>query len=185
MKNLKNLLLLGTLAVFTFSCGDDDDGTPEVINEEEVITTVRLTLTPDSGSVVTLLAVDSDGEGPNAPVLTVSGNLAANTSYTGDIVFLNQTESPAEDITTEVEEEADEHQVFYLASNGLNATTTYNDTDGDGNPLGLDVRVATGDASTGTFTVVLRHEPSKPNNGTLADAGGETDVQAVFDVTIE
>jgi len=30
----------------------------------------------------------------------------------------------------------------------------------------------------------LRHEPMKPNAG-LVDAGGETDISAVFTVTIE
>lgn len=186
MKTMKTLKLMALPILFTalfVSCSNDDDA-PEIINEEEVITTVTLTLTPSSGTPVVLQTRDLDGDGPNPPVTTVSGSLAANTSYSGAIVFLNETESPAENVTEEVLEEADEHQVFYGISSGLNITTSYEDTDGDGNPLGLVITLETGDASNGTLTVTLRHEPTKPNNG-INDAGGETDVTTTFDVSVE
>ena len=54
----------------------------------------------------------------------------------------------------------------------------------DGNPLGTEFSLDAGDASTGTLTFTLRHEPKKPNDG-LADAGGETDISATFPVEIE
>jgi hypothetical protein len=38
--------------------------------------------------------------------------------------------------------------------------------------------------SSGTLTVTLRHEPTKPNTG-LGDAGGETDIAATFNVTVQ
>ena len=182
MKTLKitALFLLGLLFV---QCDNDDD-VPQIINEEEIITTVTLTLTPDSGSPVVLQTRDLDGDGPNPPVTTVSGAFTANTDYTGDIVFLNETETPAEDITEEVREEDDEHQVFYTVTSGLNITTNYEDMDGNGNPLGLAITLATGEASTGALTVTLRHEPTKPNTG-LENAGGETDISASFDVVVE
>ena len=109
MKNkLKFLaLFLSTSLVFT-SCSNDD----AAVNEEEVITTVRLTLT-GGGQTITLESRDLDGDGPNAPVVTVSGPLSGNTVYSGATVFLNELENPAEDITVEVLEEGDEHQVFY------------------------------------------------------------------------
>ena len=184
----KNVLLLFALAATLVlgACSNDDDNTPTEVNEEEVITTATLILTPQGGGqAVTLQTRDVDGDGPGAPVVTVSGDLMANTTYTGAIVFLNETEDPAENITLEVAEEDDEHQVFYIPSGSLNVTVTYLDADGDGNPLGLAITVDTGDASTGTLNVVLRHEPNKPNDGTLGDAGGETDIEVTFDVTIQ
>jgi hypothetical protein len=185
MKNLFRITLIMALPILLFSCSDDDDS-PEPVNEEEVITTVTLTLVPDGGgNTVTLQSRDLDGDGPDDPVITVSGNLAANTTYNGGIIFLNETESPAENITEEVNEEDDEHQVFYLPANGLNAVFTYLNFDGDGNPLGTLFRVETGADSSGSLNVVLRHEPKKPNDGTLADAGGETDISVNFPVTIE
>lgn len=184
MKTIQKIAFTVFALAAIISCKNDDDTVPEVINEEEVITTVALTLTPANGTPVILTTRDLDGDGPNPPVTTVVGTFAENTDYTGAIVFLNETETPVEDITTEVREEADEHQVFYTVSAGLNITTAYNDADGDGNPLGLAITITTGAASTGDLTVTLRHEPMKPNDG-LNDAGGETDISTTFDVAIE
>ena len=181
MKNLFKPLALALIAITTFSCEDDDQ--PEVINEEEVITTVTLTLTRDNERVV-LTSTDLDGDGPNAPTVTVSGALTANSTYSGEISFLNETEDPVEDITVEVNEEADEHQVFYTSAADLNVSTEATNNDSNGNPLGTTVNVTTGDASTGNYTITLRHEPNKPNSG-LATAGGETDIEVVFMVTVE
>jgi hypothetical protein len=167
------------------SCSNDDSNTPVPVNEEEIITTFTVTLTPEGGGEsILLITRDLDGDGPNAPVVTVSGNLIANTAYTGALALLNETENPAENITLEVKEEAEEHQFFYTAGAGLNITTTYLDFDANGNPLGTAFRLNTSDASSGTLTFTLRHEPTKPNTG-LGDAGGETDLSATFSVTVE
>ena len=44
---MKTCSMYALLAIAMVGCSDDD--TPVVINEEEVITTVILTLTPESG----------------------------------------------------------------------------------------------------------------------------------------
>ena len=108
----------------------------------------------------------------------------ANSTYTGTIELLNETETPAEDITAEVNEEADEHQFFFDVDGSI-TSTSYGDTDEDGNPIGLSFTLMTGDAGEGTLQITLRHEPKKPNDGTLADAGGETDIAQTFTVTVE
>lgn len=183
MKNLKLLTILFFAMTIMFSCNDDDDIIP--VNEEEVITTMTVTLAPAGGGTnITLETRDLDGDGPNPPVITVSGNLATGITYNGTIVLLNETEDPAENITEEVEEEDDEHQFFYTIGGALDASTNYSNFDGDGNPLGTEFSLDAGDASSGTLTFTLRHEPMKPNAG-LVDAGGETDISASFNVTIE
>ena len=171
-------LILGT------ACSNDDDAPPVPVNEEEVITSVLVSLVAP-GETVTLESRDLDGDGPNPPQLNVSGNLKSGVTYTGTVRFLDETETPAEDITLEVVEEGEEHQVFFIPRSGLQVTTTYGNNDANGNPIGTEFTLDAGAASSGTFTVVLRHEPNKPNDGTLADAGGETDVTATFDVTVE
>ncbi len=184
MKTIKLLSLFAFAGLVLTSCSDDDDA-PEIINEEELITTLTVTLTPSTGgTAITLQTRDLDGDGPNPPVVTVSGDLVAGTSYNGAIVLLNETESPAEDITEEVEEESDEHQFFYTVGGGLDATTTYGNFDGAGNPLGTEFSLSAVSASSGTLTFTLRHEPNKPNSG-LSDAGGETDIEATFNVEIQ
>ena len=183
MKTMKTSAFYALLTLAMLGCSDDDT-TPEIINEDELITTVILTLTPDSGDQVVLTTIDLDGDGPDEPVTTVVGNFSENTQYQGAVQFLNETEDPAEDITQEVIEEADEHQVFYTISDGLNITTTYVDFDDNDNPLGVQITLSTGAASEGSLTVTLRHEPVKPNDG-LESAGGETDISTSFDVSIQ
>ncbi len=185
MKTTIKTLSLAAMALFVMTSCDDDD--PVEVNEEETITTVTWTLinSADQTDVVVLSSIDADGDGPGAAVQNINGTFTAGATYDGDIRFLNQLEDPAEDITVEVREEDDEHEVFY-ATSIAGVTVTKNDVDGDGNPLGLDTTVTTGAAGTGTMTVTLRHEPNKPNDGTLSGAGGETDIQVIFrDVTIQ
>ncbi|GAK93098.1 hypothetical protein JCM19298_1817 [Nonlabens ulvanivorans] len=183
MKTLQSIAIIASLFLMT-SCDDDD--TPQVINEEELITTVEYTLTNtvDATNTVVYKSVDADGDGPDAPVFTVTGSLLANSNYMGTIQFLNESESPSENITTEVVEEADEHEVFYLSSI-TDTTISKDDVDANGNPLGVQTTLQTGAVGSGTLTVVLRHEPLKPNDGSLSNAGGETDVQVVFNLQIQ
>lgn len=186
MKTIKFYFATLFLATALVACDNDDDNTPDPVNEEEVITTLTFTLTPQGGGdAIVFQSRDLDGDGPDAPILTEPMSIPANTTFNGTVTFLNETESPAEDITIEVVEEADEHQVFYIPGTGLNVTTEYTSFDADGNPLGTSFTLTTTDASNGILNVVLRHEPTKPNDGTLADAGGETDISVVFDVNVE
>jgi len=185
MKTMKTIKLLTLFALGTIllnSCSDDDEN-PDPVNEEETITTIIVTLSGGMNGDIILRSQDLDGDGPNAPVITVSNDLEGNITYTGAIQFLNETESPAEDITEEVEEEDDEHQVIYSSTGSIGGVAT-TDVDGNGNALGLDFELSTNTAGPATLTVTLRHEPTKPNDGTLAGAGGETDATATFDLLI-
>ncbi len=172
------------ITVTSLSCVSDD--LPVLINEDELITTVeyRLTNTMDASNVVILRSVDADADGPDAPIITTTGTLRVNSSYTGAVQFLNESTAPVEDITEEVAEESDEHEVFYITTAaGIQITKT--DTDSSGNLLGLQTTFQTGSAVDGELLILLRHEPKKPNNGTLSDAAGETDVQVSLPFTVQ
>lgn len=185
MKNLKFLALtIATVFIFS-SCSKDDDPIP--VNEEELITTVRVTLV-GGGQIVTMTSTDLDGgDGPNAPTIAVSGNLVANTTYAGSVEFLNELQNPAEDITAEVEEEGTDHQVFYQFAAAL-GTITYTDLDANGKPIGLTFNYVTGNAGSGTLTVTLKHLPNKSaagvSTGDITNAGGATDAEVVFPFVI-
>ena len=164
-------------------CNDDDN--PDPIGEQEVITTVEVTLTPDNGDTAVVLEYrDLDGDGGEVPILTVSGNLTAGAMYNGSILVLNETTDPAENLSEEIEEEDDEHQFFFVVGGGLDITTSYNDQDSNGNPIGLSFTLNANSASSGDFTVILRHVPNKPNNG-ISDAGGVTNIEVTFPITVE
>ena len=186
---LNRLLSYGLACVilFTFTNCDDDDPIP--VNEEEVITTVIVTLTPAAGPVVTLQSQDLDGDGPNPPVVTVSGPLTASTTYQGTVEFLNETETPAEDVTEEIEEEDEDHQVFYQVTGGIQLDINYLDEDADGNPLGLEFELISSAAGNGNLVVTLRHLPDKNAAGVsdvdITNAGGETDIAQSFAIEVQ
>lgn len=188
MKTIKLLALFFISSLVITSCSSDDDhNDDDHDHEEEVITTLIYTLTNDSNSndVVTLTYQDLDGEGGSDGTTTVSGSLTANSTYSGEAGILNETEDPAEDVIAEdIVNELEEHEFFYSTTiSGI--TITKDDVDGDGNPVGIETTLTTGDAGTGTLTVILKHEPKKPNNDTVADAGGSTDIERTFNIVVE
>jgi hypothetical protein len=183
MKTIKLLAILFISSLAITSCSSDDDGGGE--NDEELITTVVYTLTNDANAtdIVVLEFTDLDGEGGNDGTYDISGPLTANATYSGRMQLWNATENPPEDINEEIVGEADEHEFFYTNTAGLTITKT--DTDEDGNPLGIDTMVTTGAAGNGNIVVILKHEPSKPNDGTATGAGGSTDVEVSYAVTVQ
>lgn len=187
IKNFKYLLLLSVACLVLFnSCKDKDPDDGLII--DELITTLNYTLTSTSGDVVSFSFSDPDGDGGDAPIIT-GGTLKANTTYTGEIELKNVSASPPEDITPEILAEAEEHQFFFSKSNDLNVALSYGDQDINGNPLGLNSFAITSDASSGTITIILRHQPAKNASGVSAgditNAGGDTDIEVTFDVTIQ
>lgn len=187
MKNLR-ISALALITIITFSsCSNDDTAT--LVNEEEVITTVTATFTPQGGGTpIVLSSRDLDGDGPDAPIVTVSGNFTTGAAYTGKVAFLNELQNPVGDITEEVHEEGNQHQIFFRQA-GL-GTFAYADTDVNGNPIGLSFTYTAAAApATGSLTLTLRHEPTKDGEGVaggnITNAGGSTDAEVVFNVSVQ
>ncbi|MEQ9102051.1 MAG: hypothetical protein RIF36_26165 [Imperialibacter sp.] len=178
--------LFATLLLFG-SCNDDPDPVKE--NEEELITTVRLTFTEGTNSFVAEWK-DADGDGANLPTVD-DISLEAGKTYAVSVELLNESTTPADNISAEVSEEGTEHQFFFITGDGLALTTTYDDQDADGYPIGLQNTFVAGVAGSGTLTVILRHEPNKTaagvRDGDATNAAGETDVETAppFNVTIQ
>ena len=179
------LLLTSLLFLGIVSCSNDED--PDIPPEPELITTLNYTLTSSGGDVVVLSFQDIDGDGGNAPIV-MNGTLAANDSYTGSLELLNESVSPAEDITQEIMEEDEEHQ-FFFQSTVPGLTVAYGDQDEDGNPIGLITNLFTADAGSGSMTIILRHEPNKSGEGVasgdITNASGETDIEVTFTIDVQ
>ena len=110
------------------------------------------------------------------------------TSYIGSIQWLNEMEDEPEDVTVEILEEADEHQVFFGIGEGLPIQVVYADEDSNGYPVGVNFILAPTEAGvtgSGPLTITLIHEPMKPNDGTVESAGGSTDITTTFDLVVE
>lgn len=173
---------LTAAAVVLAGCGESST---EPGGETEVISRVTLTLTPPAGAALTAFIDDPDGNGPQAPAAQ-SGTLALarNTTYTGTIRFENRLENPPEDITTEVQSEANEHRVFYTVS-GAGVTVTTTDTDPQGRPLGLRFTTAVGATpAAGTISVLLCHYDNVAKPAAATSCTAETDIDVRFNYTI-
>ncbi len=180
------LAFFAIVMLFLSSCKKDD---PVILNPEELITTVTFILIPQNGGDdVEFIFRDLDGDGGEAPVI-INGTLKTNTIYNGTLELLNETETPAGNITEEIEEEDEDHQFFFSISNGLNLNIEYNDADANNNPVGLASLATSGEVSQGQLTIILRHEPDKSaadvSDGDITNAGGETDIEVTFEVDIQ
>jgi hypothetical protein len=173
------LFLLTALA--GVSCSKDDD---ETGNEEELITTLKVTMVETgTGTTSTFTFRDVDGPGGNPPGSFDSIVVNANRNYTVSLQFLNESVSPAEDITVEVEEEDVDHQVYYTPA-AVSITALNLNLDANGLPLGTEATWNTGAAGKGTMTITLKHKPGTKASGDLVSKG-ETDVEVAFPVRLK
>jgi len=180
-KPLRTLLLalLATPAVLSTSCKKED---PHDHNESELITTVVYTLTPATGGTpVTATFRDLDGTGGAAPTITPL-TLAANTSYIGTITYLDETKNPAQNISEEVRQEANDHLVGYTSNPAGLLTIARTDRDANMRELGLATTLRANAAGTGSLRVILYHQPGTKNATTNLN-GSESDV--TFPVTVQ
>ena len=178
----RSALMLLTVSLVFNACKKDD--TPAPVNEEELITTLQVTLTEStSGSVQTFIFRDPDGEGGSGPTEFDEIVLEAGKTYTCSLDVLNESETPAESITEEIEEESADHQ-FYFTPSGANITVSNLDTDTNGLPLGLNSTWTTGAASSGTIAITLKHKPGIKAGGDAITVG-DTDIEVTFNAEIQ
>lgn len=179
MKKSRIILLSSILFSIMFWTSCKETETPPEENEEELITTVALTFTnqADAADVQTFRFRDTDGPGGAAPETFDTIRLSEATTYDLSIELLNESISPVEDITEEVEEEGADHQFFFVVNPPSMFTVEYNDTDSNGDPIGLVNQVTTNTAASGTLTVILKHQPGIKDGSSTT---GETDIELDF-----
>lgn len=180
MKKYVWLMILG-IGAMAGSCNKEDKVDP---NEEELITTLKVSLLP-SGSTTPLVFTFKDVDGPagNPPAVFDSIIVDANKSYTATVQFLNESVSPAEDITAEVSAEGDDHQVYFTPAGAALSVSNLN-ADSKGLPLGLSSTWQAGAAGKGSMTITLKHKPGTKAAGDPVSKG-ETDVEVVFGVRLK
>ena len=197
------------LALCAAACETSDHDHDE--NENEIISLVELTFTPTGGGAALVFEFsDPDGDGG------VSGvsdriDLAAGVEYTLAVRFVNSLAEPPEDITEEIEAEAEDHFVFVLgdvagpASTAPSALLTHAYADlesdyganavGDDLPVGLVNTITATDAGAGELRLILRHLPElngqPQKSGDLPeelaagrDLPGSVDVDISFDLVV-
>lgn len=186
---LKIVFLFALLSGVALLSGCDKDPEPENVPEE--ITKVVLTFSSTGAAPIVVEANDPDLDGPQ-DIEAGAIVLKANTSYTLTIEMFNEFFEPTEaeyNITTEVEEEGAEHQLFFSWSEGLftlpGGAVNYDDEDENGLPIGLITKWWTSGTITSdkAFRVILKHQPDiKSATSTVDD--GESDLDITFPISI-
>ena len=181
-------ILLGLLitgSIFS-SCQKANMAEP---NEEELITTMKLTFIPVGGGATLIFQFD-DPDGPGGIAATTDEILLSpSTEYHVSLQLLNKTSNPVDDITAEVEGEAGAHRFYYEPSAGSNLVISGFDTDPGGLPLGINSIWTTGAQSTGNILITLRHyigtPPDKAPGDPVNSAKSTTDIAVSYNTKIQ
>lgn len=189
MKSVLKIFIVASIFVLPFvsSC-DKEVEDPIIPNEEELITTVIYTLVDTlTNDTIVFTYRDADGDGGLAPEIT-NADIQANTNYMAYLHLFNESATPAVEMTPEIINEAAAHQFFYINQSSLDLDINYEDSDVNGNPLGLETSVQSFDVTSGQLTIVLRHEPDKyaagVASGDITNAGGGTDIEVTFEISV-
>ena len=200
-----NSLLYISILLFIISC---DKGEPVAVNEHEVFTRVVLEVKKDgeqSYKKYTFEVEGHDDHGHDDHGDDDHGDddhgdddhgdehmeieLDTNSTYHVAIFFYNDSDPDnIEDLTLEIIEEADVHQIFYEMTeiSGFSIAAASDDIkDSNGNPLFLKTNWTTTSETSGDVIAYLIHEATSKTGSTRADFGGATDLQIEFEVHIE
>ncbi|MFN3875258.1 MAG: type 1 periplasmic binding fold superfamily protein [Flavobacteriales bacterium] len=178
-------------AALLSACRDKEKPRPDnppAPNEEELITTLELHFHQmGGGEHKHFVWRDLDGDGGDPPMI-MADTLTTGLTYHVSMEVLNEGATPVDSITAEILAEGDEHQFFFQVA-GANVTVAYDDADANGDPIGLASTWTVGAASSGTVTVILRHQPNKGapgvSGGDITNAGGETDIEVTFPLVVQ
>ncbi len=197
------LAMLGT--TFT-ACKKDkkEEPTPNAptppTNESELITTMKVILHDTTTQTnTTYVFSDLDGAGGNPATFGNSGadsviNITANHVYEATILLLDESKSPVDTISNEVEEEGADHMFFFnsIAPTGtpyntyLSGSMTnikYLDLDANNRGIGLSTEWTAPSMmmAKSPLTIELKHQPSVKDG---SYAPGETDIQVEFKLKV-
>ena len=195
---MKKVFFYASLALLfvTTSCSDNDE--PAVVNEEEVITkvTIQVTNLSDNSTSIYTFGVEAhdhsdddhadDDDHTDGDHMEIE--LASNSSYLFEFKLLNDTDpNNVENVTLEVIDEADSHQVFYeILDSSISIEAADDDTfDSNSNPIMLKTIWTTTTATVADVEAFLLHEPTSKTGTTRDDFGGSADVEIDFEAHVE
>ncbi|MAC92568.1 MAG: hypothetical protein CMC01_02515 [Flavobacteriaceae bacterium] len=179
MKNILKktyLFYFPLLTIFIYSCSKDD---PDGINEQEYISNVVLNITSSDGISQT---IDWDISETNMETI----NLKTNSDYNVGLSFENRSDpTDIEDVTVEIIDEADEHQVFFeFADVSVDVTSADNDTKVGSRGVLLKSVWNASSSGSGIVRVYLIHQPTNFNATNREAFGGFNDVSIDIPVTV-
>ncbi len=184
-KSILYALLVASTSMYFTSCKKDDTTEPDDHDHGgEVITAMKLIISDGFNPADTVTFSDPDGVGGNAPTID-SVILDNSNTYLMEILLLDETKTPVDTISNEVEAEGTTH-LFVFTPNPASGlmTATPNDLDVNGDPIGLSAQITTGSAGSGSLNVKLRHYNSA-NDKANGTNNYESDIDVTFGVRIQ
>lgn len=203
---IKTLAITAMISLAFAACkkNKSNEPTPDTptppANEAELITTMKVILHDTSTHTnTTYVFSDLDGPGGNPASFGNSGadsviNITANHVYEATIILLDETKSPVDTISNEVEEEGADHMFFFnsIAPTGTPYTTylsgsmtyiKYLDLDANNRGIGLSTLWTAPNVmmNKSPLTIELKHQPSAKDG---SYAPGETDIQVSFKLKV-
>ena len=208
---MKKLTYSLVVLLAALGCSDVEDHDHDHHHHDHgVPTTVVLNFTPvDGGTAQSFTWADPENDGdPIIEPIVLVGAEDGGIAFDLSVEIWNELEEPAEDVTPEIEDEGDIHQLFFTGTGVQGPATgdapdallthSYDDVDENGLPLGLANKATTLGQGTAEFTVTLRHLPSEDGNATkvsglaedVAEGGfaaiaGDSDLQVTFPLEIQ
>lgn len=192
------LLLFVLLSVFS-ACKKDEIEAPDEENVVEEFTYIEFvfTNTQDPTEVTKGIWEDEDGFGPKEPVILQHPVFKADQTYELTFVMENRLLNPVENLLDEIQDEDDEHQIFFAFDESLFTSPSgtgniadnsgeilYLDSDDNGLPVGLITRWTTGGPQSGAFfRAVLGHQPGVKTANSTWDSG-DIDWDITFSIDV-
>ena len=178
-----SIVILSTLLIN--GCKKQEQTVSPPVPGNEFLTSVRLIAINASNvsdiqvaTITDTTLVSNPPDSINMPVL----NLKANSTYHVSVLFLDETKTPAGNVTTDIYDRRNYHLLcFDITGANLTVTRTDLDTNTPPLPIGLEDDFVTGAAGTGTLNVQLRHQPNA-KNGTCAPGSSDADVDFTINI---
>jgi hypothetical protein len=204
---ITTIALLAMLATTFTSCKKDKKGEPtpeqpiQPTNAQELISTMKVMLHDTTANLDTEY-VFSDLDGPGGNPASYGGinqsdsiiQIQANHVYNCKIILLDQTKTPADTVSNEVNSEGQDHLIFFnsiaptgtpysVYLNGSMTTIKYLDLDVNNRGIGLHTLWTAPSMmmNKSALTIELKHQPGV-KDGTYSP--GETDIQVNFKIKI-
>jgi hypothetical protein len=187
---IKSIFSISAIVLTVMLFADCKKPKEPVVVEEELITTLKVTVTDSNNIAQSFVYKVQNGFGSatQGTVQVDTIKLQDGYTYGYTVQVLNESVTPVEDVTEEVLAEKDAH-LFLIVSDPQSGAGSISLSDGSKDaqnlPFNQSGKFTTGASGSGKLTIALLHEPTNKNGATTAETGGETDAEAIFPVLIQ
>lgn len=187
MSSFRYILFISSILLSACKRDKDDVANPQKPDEQELITTIKVSFKKSPASTDSLVFVwqDPDGDGGILPVVDP---IQITTEYTYLSVRVLNESNPmnVDDISEEIYDNGFEHQLFYTTGTNY-MDLSYLDMDNNGVPIGLKMGLSSlTNVSSSTLRIILKHQPGiKPISGNGNPTLGSTDFDVIFPIKIQ